>query len=482
MNNQPISTLIDELLLDQQQLTVVERFSKKHDRDQLHDRSTYNELIPLSKPGAGEQYAFEVDVDKCSACKACVVACHSLNGLDESESWRDVGTLVGGETQQTITSACHHCEDPGCMNGCPTQAYEKDAETGIVRHLDDQCIGCRYCEMMCPYEVPKYNDKLGIVRKCDMCHGRLSEGEAPACVQACPNEAIKIRVVPRDSKAVATESLVPGAVPNTHTRPTTTFLNVDQNTIPVDAGVPKLAHSHVPLVWMLVLTQAGVGMMVSSLIASKSIWFYIAGFCIFGLGLAGSVLHLGQPLKAWKAFLGWRTSWLSREILTFGMVGGLSVGYIASRFMLPPIYSTALAVTLAAISIAAIWTSIKVYAQTKRNYWRLPYTSLRFFLTAIGSGLLFTGSYFAIAPVLIVVLFDIATFSGWLPEFASNGRNMRLGKLPAVTLARCLLGVSAIGLLIISPFAALACFIISELLGRFIYFSAVNEPSMPGAL
>ena len=55
----------------------------------------YKQLLPLSKPGAGEQYAFEVELDKCTGCKACVSACHSLNGLDTHETWRDVGTLHG---------------------------------------------------------------------------------------------------------------------------------------------------------------------------------------------------------------------------------------------------------------------------------------------------------------------------------------------------------------------------------------------------
>ena len=70
------------------------------------------------------------------------------------------------------------------MHGCPVGAYEKDALTGIVRHLDDQCIGCRYCMLTCPYEVPQYSVRKGIVRKCDMCADRLAESEAPACVQA----------------------------------------------------------------------------------------------------------------------------------------------------------------------------------------------------------------------------------------------------------------------------------------------------------
>jgi ferredoxin len=72
--------------------------------------------------------------------------------------------------------------------------------------LDDQCIGCQYCVFTCPYEVPQYSEKMGIVRKCDMCTDRLSAGEAPACVQACPNQAISIRVVDKaDAVAAATK-------------------------------------------------------------------------------------------------------------------------------------------------------------------------------------------------------------------------------------------------------------------------------------
>jgi Fe-S-cluster-containing dehydrogenase component len=160
-----------------------------------------------------------VDLDACTGCKACVSACHSLNGLDEDEMWRSVGLIHSDAPeepyQQTITTACHHCEDPACANGCPVLAYEKDAETGIVRHLDDQCIGCQYCVLKCPYDVPKYSKKRGIVRKCDMCQSRLAVGEAPACVQACPNEAIRIEVV-RTGDGGA--SLVPGAFESSYTR------------------------------------------------------------------------------------------------------------------------------------------------------------------------------------------------------------------------------------------------------------------------
>ena len=100
---------------------------------------------------------------------------------------------------QHVTTACHHCLDPACLTGCPVKAYDKDPETGIVRHFDDQCIGCQYCVFMCPYDVPQYSRTKGIVRKCDMCHDRLAVGEAPACVQSCPNQAIRIRTVSVES-------------------------------------------------------------------------------------------------------------------------------------------------------------------------------------------------------------------------------------------------------------------------------------------
>ena len=136
-----MENLIDKLLAEQKKLqTPVARFTKAHDNHELRT-DLYKHLIPFEKPGKGEQYAFQVELDKCTGCKACVVACHTLNGLDEDEAWRDVGLLQAGNGfQQTVTTACHHCLDPECMNGCPVGAYEKEKDTGIVRHLDANAV------------------------------------------------------------------------------------------------------------------------------------------------------------------------------------------------------------------------------------------------------------------------------------------------------------------------------------------------------
>lgn len=223
-------TLIDELLEEQRKLTAVEKFSQRHSRQQIPlQEKYYRDLIPLTAPQPGEQYAFEVDLDACSGCKACVTACHSLNGLDPQETWRDVGILIGGTrsrpVQKTVTTACHHCVDPGCLNGCPVLAYEKDVHTGIVRHFDDQCIGCQYCVMMCPYDVPKYSKERGIIRKCDMCYSRLSVGEAPACVQACPSRAITIRIVNKAEavQLASAREFLPDSPDPDCTKPTTLY-------------------------------------------------------------------------------------------------------------------------------------------------------------------------------------------------------------------------------------------------------------------
>jgi NAD-dependent dihydropyrimidine dehydrogenase PreA subunit len=93
-----LNSFLLEVMAQQQLLqTPVARFSERHDSLATSHTSIYKDLIPLSAPKAGEQYAFEVDLDSCSGCKACVAGCHSLNGLDEEETWRDVGLVVGGE-------------------------------------------------------------------------------------------------------------------------------------------------------------------------------------------------------------------------------------------------------------------------------------------------------------------------------------------------------------------------------------------------
>jgi len=389
-------TLVDQLLAEQQSLTAVERFSQWHGRKQDTDR--YSRLMPTTPPGPGEQYAFEVNLDACTGCKACVAACHSLNGLDDDEAWRDVGLLLGGTRtkayQQTVTTACHHCADPACANGCPVGAYEKEADTGVVKHLDDQCIGCGYCVLKCPYNVPKYNDKLGIVRKCDMCVGRLREGEAPACVQACPTSAISIRVVTRESLTFTAGAMIlPGAYDSSYTRPSTTYVTqrpIPKNARAADGVTLRLEHAHWPLIAMLTLTQLSVGMFVVAAVMRAldgvlNPWAIYAATIALNAGLGVSVLHLGRPMGAWRFFLGLRTSWMSREILAFSIFVGSAMAACAATSLH---IATAAAITVSAmIGLGSVFSSAMIYVDTRRPFWNATLTHGKFLGSTITMGL-----------------------------------------------------------------------------------------------
>jgi formate dehydrogenase iron-sulfur subunit len=402
--------LVEQFLREQQSMTAVERFAQRHGAASaplLEGR--YRDLLPASPPAAGQQYAFEVDLDACTGCKACVTACHNLNGLDEGEAWRSVGLLHGGTVenpvQQTITTACHHCLDPACMNGCPVNAYEKDPITGIVKHLDDQCIGCQYCTFTCPYDVPQYNAERGIVRKCDMCSDRLAVGEAPACVQACPNEAISIAIVEvrRVLEDAQVSGFLPGAAPPEITLPTTAYKTdrvLPRNLLPANFYAARPAHEHRPLVVMLVLTQLSAGAFWVDAVGARFLpraaapslgsAHALVAMAIGLVALAASVLHLGRPLYAFRALLGLRTSWVSREILAFGLFAPLAMLYAASFWVAPacplPVQG-ALRAAVALAGAAGVFCSVLIYHATRRVWWAAPTTGFKFLMTAAVLGL-----------------------------------------------------------------------------------------------
>lgn len=501
MSSDAPRTLIDDLLAEQRTLTAVERFAQKHERHELPAQEKYyRDLMPLNKPETGEQYAFAVNLDTCTGCKACVSACHSMNGLDDDEVWRGVGLLLGGSKrepwQQTVTSACHHCEDPACANGCPVLAYEKDEETGIVRHLDDQCIGCQYCVLKCPYDVPKYSKKRGIVRKCDMCQGRLAAGEAPACVQACPNEAIRIEVVKRGG--TSSERMLPETFESSYTRPTTTYRSssaLPANARAADSHELRLEHAHWPLIAMLVLTQAATGTYVAALLHPS---LAIAATLLLNAGLAVSVLHLGRPMGAWRFFLGLRKSWMSREILAFSIFAGAGGAFAGAVFMGWEI-AQPIGIATALLGAVAVACSAMIYVDTRRPWWSARMTFWKFFGSAGVLGL----HAFAIAANSHLGLTSAVVAHWLLAAWKTQARLRALADSghpayrSALTAGRLLNGVNelrTVALLLSAASAALAFItvapwpavtaavfafiaIVSE---RYVFFTAASAPKMPG--
>ena len=535
----PVAALLDA----QATLTAVERFSKQHDLAEFDGRNKlYRELLPLQQPKPHEQYAFEVDLDACSGCKACVSACHTLNGLDEGESWRTVGMLQGGSLQlpamQTVTTSCHHCLEPACLQGCPVQAYEKDPITGIVKHLDDQCIGCQYCSLMCPYDAPKFNKARGIVRKCDMCSDRLAHDEAPACAQACPNQAIAIKLVDRDSLVESSNArgFLPGAPAPEHTLPSTTYKTerpMPNNMLPADFYRTDPEHSHPPLVVMLTLTQLAVGAFgltyayenLLGLELGSPIVQSIVALSLAFLALGASVFHLGRPTLAWRVFLGLRTSWLSREAVAFGlfaMLGSLYGAICIARRLFGLVHVVGLeqvshiARTSAAIvGLLAVYCSVMVYVATRRAQWSASQTGIRFFGTMLSLGAVSalsvyvtTGGTFdrvsrgLLEVILIATLTKLAHESSILLHYRQRHFSilkrvalLMLGDLARVTLARialaCFGGVflpifllsgAASGLSSLVCGSMFVTLLTAELLERYLFFRAAPASRMPGGI
>ena len=557
------ATLIDSLLAEQRSLTAVENFSRWHEHHATQSHAeTYRRLLPATPPRAGQQYAFEVDLDKCFGCKACVGACHSMNGLDDHESWRSTGLLIGDPAdairsrrgaaafQQHVTTACHHCVDPGCLNGCPVLAYDKDTLTGIVRHLDDQCIGCQYCVMMCPYEVPQYSKARGIVRKCDMCHSRLAVGEAPACVQACPSSAISITVVEqqkvrgkyrgtptlnfaeekrrkgeREKQRVGELSLSPlplftsanlflPASPNPAiTLPTTRY--VTARTLPEslfagDHSLVRPSEPHWPLVILLVLSQLAVGSSVAALFVRPAMPLLVGASVVGLMAVIAGSLHLGQPLKAWRSFLGWRKSWFSREVIA---MSGF-VFFVTLAVLLPVLTPLA-----ALAGIITVTCSAMIYVDTRREFWSAGQSFTKFFGTtlllgaaALAATLAIAGAshaaFAAAAVTLIVVMiaklsFEHRLFEHLVDEEAplqtplnktarlqADGLNARLRAriacavmggivLPLLSVAQFTTNAAAIPVLTI---VTLLFCVTGEILERHLFFTAVVTQKMPGGV
>ncbi len=141
-----------------------------------------------------KRYALVVDSRKCLNCKACVVACRAENQvpLGNSRDW--INEDHRGAWPKLMASSepeqCHHCDNPSCVRVCPTGASRQRAD-GIVVVNEEDCIGCRYCVIACPYGARFFRKDKGVVEKCTFCAHRVDRGEPPACVETCPS---KVRV------------------------------------------------------------------------------------------------------------------------------------------------------------------------------------------------------------------------------------------------------------------------------------------------
>ncbi|PKP09012.1 MAG: 4Fe-4S ferredoxin [Bacteroidetes bacterium HGW-Bacteroidetes-4] len=159
-------------------------------------------------PSEEEAVSFKAvlyDSTRCVGCQSCEFACAETNGLPEPTDVPETGVVRQlDETRRTVINSyetskgevfvkqqCMHCNQPACAAACLTKAMFKNQE-GPVTWRGNKCMGCRYCMVSCPFDIPKfeYHSANPKIVKCTMCVDRLAEGELPACVENCPAEAL----------------------------------------------------------------------------------------------------------------------------------------------------------------------------------------------------------------------------------------------------------------------------------------------------
>lgn len=144
-----------------------------------------------------KQETITIRVDRCVGCRSCELACavaHSASGSLEKavESGEKPGYRVNVEAcgPSAVPVHCNHCEDAACVMACPTGAVHRNEKTGHVVVDQERCIGCKMCVQACPFGVIVTDPNGKGVLKCDMCAARLAKGEEPACIEACPTQAL----------------------------------------------------------------------------------------------------------------------------------------------------------------------------------------------------------------------------------------------------------------------------------------------------
>jgi DMSO reductase anchor subunit len=259
-----------------------------------------------------------------------------------------------------------------------------------------------------------------------------------------------------------------------------------------DAGALRIQPAHWPLVLLLVGTQLSLGLLLAAAFGGSQIsnlksQIHAASAALFAAALAASVAHLGQPLRAWRVFLGLRRSWLSREAVVLGAAFPLVALSAALPWLpvvpLPPALldpllqnSRELGLAAAALSALGVFCSALLYIDTRRHFWRASNTATRMAGTVLVSALAFTWPAAAALFLAVKLALEHALL-------LRSPISARLHTGPLLGPARLRYGSAALAVLLFAaslPLAAFLAFISGELAERLLFFRAVDSPKMPG--
>jgi Fe-S-cluster-containing dehydrogenase component/DMSO reductase anchor subunit len=337
---------------------------------------------------------FVLDLDRCTGCAACVVACTTENEVTEGLSWRRIHTY---NRQRLATApvfhfslACNHCLEPTCLHNCPANAYTKDPATGAVLVNQNSCIGCRYCAWVCPYEAPRYNSGLGIMEKCTFCEHRLGQDMSPACVTACPTDALQFEW--EDDPPLVQH---PG-FPDTGLKPAIRVVGDRRRNPPAMTAAPIAVNVVSPrptLDWSGFKSEwslwffTSVAILLVAWFAAATAWSRDIPAPVFAgagvLAIAVSALHLGRLSRTWRAILNVRRSWVSREVVLFStFFAAACVSTIR-----PEVPGSARWV-IAAIGLASLYAMDMVYRVRGQPVLTVPHSGMAMLTAAFYTGIL----------------------------------------------------------------------------------------------
>ncbi|KPK81103.1 MAG: hypothetical protein AMS25_07790 [Gemmatimonas sp. SM23_52] len=426
---------------------------------------------------------FLFDMNRCTGCDACRLACTIENELRPDFSWRRVETFNPRRHPAApvyhLSLACYHCAEPVCMFACPALAFARDAVTGAVLLDERKCIGCGYCAWACPYDAPVLDRARGVMTKCTLCVHRLNEGLRPACTALCPTGALDFGEVP-EAEPLAEVAGFPE--PDLGPRVRVTPLRADRLrpeltapelaspvVVAADSRAPRMSlRSEWPLLAFTSLAATLVALVASTVAGALSVnpvLFVDAVVLTLGLG----ALHLRKVRRAYRIVLNVRGSWLSREIVTVSAFVALAMLYL---WLAPEVPALGALTTL--VGFSALLCADQVYSVLKRSgpVYRHSASVLwtGFFLTAVFSGTAWLAAVFGFGKLALYALRKL--------DFASRGRPVR----PILIVARLGLGLlTPLGLWLIDATGLrgymIGLVLLGELIDRGEYYSELESES-----
>jgi DMSO reductase iron-sulfur subunit len=384
-------------------------------------------------------YTFLFDSSYCSGCKACQAACKDKNQLPTGVLWRRVYEMSGGNWQEkdsawttdvyayNISMACNHCEHPKCAGVCPTNAYIIRPD-GIVLLDTQRCTGCGYCGWACPYGAPQFDDRAGVMTKCNFCLDYLEEGKPPACVAACPMRTLEYAELPESASRPGYVQSVP-PMPASASRNPRFLIKPHPAVGKVAPEGPRISNreevktrlvgrfEELPLLVFTLLAQMAVGAYwdmaglysfitksfgdLGAFQNTTSILYSIGPLIM--LSLLISFRHLGNPRNAWRVLAHLRKSWLSREILftsLFGVLWAVSVWLEIQHT--GGILKILLWCFTSLSGLAAVWSMARIYRLKTVKAWDTWHTPASFLIATIQLGYLWAGMILVLSTPLLL--------------------------------------------------------------------------------